>query len=103
MAINITDLKALAKACLSIVPTATGKDSEIELWINMAIADMKRLGIAVENKISDDLVKGAIMMYVRANFGNVNEKEKALCSTSYQMHVAEMSLSQEYKAVDANV
>lgn len=96
------ELKILAKQCLSIVSTATLKDNEIEMWIKMAMADMKRLGIDVTNKLDDDLVIGAIMMYVKGNFGNTDIKEKELCQKAYILHVKEMSLSCEYRVGDSN-
>lgn len=97
------ELKVLAKECLSIVPTATAKDGEISLWVNMALADMKRQGIDTVNNLNDDLVKGAVMMYVRGNFGNTDIKEKELCQKSYNQHVAELSLSEGYKEVESDV
>lgn len=85
-------LKTLAKQCLSIISSSNIKDDEIEMWINMAIADMKRLGIDVEDSSKKDLIEGAIMMYVKGNFGNTDISEKELCQSSYKMHLAELQL-----------
>ena len=92
---RVAELKVLAKECLSIVSTSRIKDKEIELWVKMAIEDMKRLGIDVENDTREDLIKGAIMMYVRANFGNTDVREKEICQSSYNIHVAELQVSSE--------
>ena len=91
----IAELRRLAKECLSIIQTSNIKDNEIELWIKMAIQDMQRLGIDVDNDKRKDLINGAIMMYVRANFGSTSIEEKELCQSSYNMHVAELQVSKE--------
>ena len=48
-----TDLKKLAKECLSIVDTSTLKDNEIVLFINAGVLDLKRQGIDAESKIQE--------------------------------------------------
>lgn len=85
-----------AKECLSIVPTATAKDNEIKMLINSAINDMKRLNIDVEGNITDELVVCAIMMYVKAYFGNTNAKEKELCQKSYSHFLSSLANTNEY-------
>lgn len=109
---NIDSLKIKAKQVLSIVNTSTVKDAEIEMWINSAILDMKRQGIEViveitENNettlsIKDDLVTGAIMMFVKANFGNTDIKEKELAQKTYSLLCTNLSLSSDYKEEDIN-
>ena len=96
MSRTIEELLPLAKEVLSIIPTATAKDNEIRMLINSAIKDMDRLDIDTENKISDELVKCAIMMYVKANFGNTNEKEKMLCQKSYSLFLSNLANTSEY-------
>lgn len=100
MAIDITTLKTLTKQCLSIVATATAKDSEIEMWINAGIKDMKRQGINVESNIDDGLIQGTIVMYVKANFGFVDLKEKELAKRTYRDLCTNLSLSNAYLEVD---
>lgn len=95
-----TELKKLTKQCLSIVDTSTLKDDEIVLYINAAILDLKRLGIDSENKIQDQLVQAAIVMYVKANFGMCDVKEKELAEKRYKDMINNMSLSSEYKVGD---
>lgn len=98
------ELKKLAKQCLSIVDTSTLKDGEIELWINSGIKDLVRLEIDAENKITDPLIQGAVIMFVKANFGMVDIKEKELAQETYSLLCDKLSLSKEYriKEVDSN-
>lgn len=97
------ELKSLVKQCLSIIPTATAKDDEIEMWINAGINDMERQGINVTTNISDGLIQGTIVMFVKGNFGFVEAKEKELASTTYNQLCTNLSLSSKYKLeVDDN-
>ena len=90
------ELLILAKQCLSIVSTATLKDEEIKMLIQAGIADLKRQGITASDDIEDSLIKSAIVMYVKANFGNVDIKEKELAQKTYSLICANLGLSQEY-------
>jgi len=94
------DLLETAKQCLSIVPTATLKDAEIEMLINAGQADLQRQGINVNT--NNDLVKSAIIMFVKANFGNVDIKEKELAQKTYSLLCANLGLSSDYKESDSN-
>ena len=96
-------LLKLAKQCLSIVETATLKDEEIKMLIQAAIADLTRQGIKASEKTEDSLIKSAIVMFVKANFGNVDVKDKELAQRTYSLLCANLGLSQDYKAVDNNV
>ena len=99
-----TDLKKLTKQCLSIIDTSTLKDGEIMLLINAGVLDMKRQGIDSENKIKDDLIQAGIVMYVKANFGMCDVKEKELAQERYIQLCNNLSLSSDYKIkeVDSN-
>ena len=99
-----TNLKKLTKQCLSIIDTSTLKDDEIMLFINAGVLDMKRQGIDSENKIKDDLIQAAIVMYVKANFGMCDVKEKELAQERYITLCNNLSLSSDYKIkeVDSN-
>ena len=88
------------KQCLSIVETATLKDEEIKMWIQSGIAELVRQGINDYEKTEDSLIKSAIVMYVKANFGNVDIKEKELAQRTYSLLCNNLSLSEEYKVVD---
>lgn len=90
------ELLKLAKQCLSIVETATLKDDEIKMLIASAIADLNRQGIKATNLTSDALIQSAIMMFVKANFGNVDIKEKELAQRTYGLLCANLGLSEEY-------
>ena len=90
------------KQCLSIVETATLKDDEIVMWINAGIADLNRQGIIATENTQDSLIKSAITMYVKANFGNVDIKEKELAQSRYSLICNNLSLSCDYKEVDSN-
>lgn len=92
-----TDLKDLAKECLSIVDTSTLKDKEIFLFINAGILDMNRQGIDARNNIKNSLVQAGIVMFVKANFGMVDIKEKQLAENAYNTICHNLSLSSEYK------
>lgn len=96
------ELLKTAKQCLSIVETATLKDSEIKMLINAGIADLNRQGIVVDEDTENDLVKSAIIMFVKANFGNVDIKEKELAQKTYSLLCNNLGLSSDYKESDSN-
>ena len=64
-------------------------DSEIQMWINAALADMERVGIMKEllgnsnGDLKDSLVKAAVTCYVRANYG-YDVEERAQFDESYR-------------------
>lgn len=93
-------LLKLAKQCLSIVESATLKDEEIKMLINAGKADLERQGISSDT--SNDLIKSAIIMFVKANFGNVDIKEKELAQRTYSLLCANLGLSSDYKESDSN-
>ena len=96
------ELLELIKQCLSIVATSTMKDEEIKMLINAGIADLNRQGIVASVGTTDSLVKSAIVMFVKANFGNVDIKEKELAQRTYSLLCSNLSLSEDYKVVDSN-
>ena len=98
----MNQLLKTTKQCLSIVETATLKDKEIEMLINAGIADLQRQGIDAYEDTDNDLVKSAIVMFVKSNFGNVDIKEKELAQRTYSLLCTNLSLSSEYKVVDNN-
>ena len=95
-------LLKLVKQCLSIVETATLKDEEIKMLILAGIADLNRQGILATQDTNDALIKSAIVMFVKANFGNVDIKEKELAQRTYSLLCANLGLSEDYKVVDDN-
>lgn len=94
----MSELLKLCKQCLSIVETSTYKDDEIRLLIKMAMSDLKRQGIDVN--VNDSLIQGTIAMFVKANFGMVDIKEKELAQRTYNLLCNNLSLSSEYKEVE---
>lgn len=96
------ELLKTVKQCLSIVETTTLKDEEIKMLIQAGIADLNRQGIKASEKAEDSLVKSAIVMFVKANFGNVDIKEKELAQRTYSLLCNNLSLSEDYKVVDSD-
>lgn len=96
----MNELLSLAKQCLSIIETATLKDDEIKMWIKAGIADLTRQGIEADT--SNELVKSAIVMFVKANFGIVDIKEKELAQKTYSLLCCNLGLSSKYKEVEDN-
>lgn len=90
------EIKGLVKECLSIIPNATAKDNEINMLIQSAIKDMERVGINAQENLTNELVRCAIIMYVKSYFGNTNIKEKELCQKSYSFFISSLSSSEEY-------
>lgn len=97
---HTSEMKGLAKQCLSIAATSIGKDDEVVMWIDAAVSDMIRQGIDVAGNITDGLVQGTIVMYVKANFGFVDAKEKENAQKAYIRSVSQLSLSEKYKLVE---
>ena len=95
-------LLKLVKQCLSIVETATLKDEEIKMLIQAGIADLKRQGIKASEDTEDSLIKSAIVMFVKSNFGNVDIKEKELAQRTYSLLCANLGLSEDYEEGDSN-
>lgn len=91
------ELLKTTKQSLSIIETATLKDEEIKMLIQAAIADLKRQGINACENTKDSLVKSAIIMFVKANFGNVDIKQKELSQKTYSLLCTNLSLSEKYK------
>lgn len=95
-------LLKITKQCLSIVETATLKDEEIKMLIKAGIADLRRIEINATENTEDSLIQSAIVMFVKANFGNTDIKEKELAQRTYSLLCNNLSLSKEYKVVDNN-
>lgn len=85
----------LAKQCLSIASDANLKDDEIKMWILSGIKDLKRQDIKVDLK--NPLIQAATVMFVKANFGMVDIKEKELAQKTYNSLCNNLSLSSDFK------
>lgn len=94
------ELIELSKESLSILSSSTIKDGEIEMWIKAGKEDLKRQDI--NSELDNPLIKSAIVMFVKANFGNVDIKEKELSQRTYNLLCHNLGLSSDYKVVDSN-
>lgn len=94
---KISELISLAKECLSIVESSTMKDKEIQMLIESAITDLKRLKINVETRIDDNLIKNTIIIYVKAHFGDGDINKKTEYLKRYKANLRELQFSEEYK------
>ena len=98
----MNELLKTTKQCLSIVETATLKDEEIKMLIKAGVEDLRRQGINASVATQNDLIKSAIIMFVKSNFGNVDIKEKELAQRTYSLLCNNLGLSSDFKAVDSN-
>lgn len=96
------ELLKTTKQCLSIVESATLKDEEIKMLINAGLEDLKRQGINANEKTNNDLIKSSIIMFVKANFGNVDIKEKELAQKTYSLLCNNLSLSSDFKIKESD-
>lgn len=87
------------KTALRISINNTAFDSEIADLIAAARADLMLAGVllAKANDDNDPLIKRAITVYVKANFGWNNPDAERL-QQSYDMLKSHLALSQEYTA-----
>ena len=91
----MNELLSLAKEVLGIAQTSTAKDSSILMILNAAISDITRAGIKVDT--SNHLIRNAMMLYLKANFGISSPDDKAKYMETYQLHLTNLSLSSEYR------
>ena len=94
---KISELISLAKECLSIVESSTMKDKEIQMLIESAVTDLKRLKIDVETCIDDNLIRNTIIIYVKAHFGDGDINKKTEYLKRYKANLRELQFSEEYK------
>lgn len=95
----IVELLSLAKQTLGIISTATAKDNEIQMILEAGIKDLTRAGVEVDT--SNQLVRNALMTYVKANFGISNPTDKEKFMESYRLFLSDLSLSEGYKKEEA--
>lgn len=93
---NINQLLDLAKQMLGIASASTAKDDYIRTIIQAGIKDMERAGVDVETRF-DELSTNTVLTYVKANFGISNPDDKAKYLESYQLSLANLCLSNDYK------
>lgn len=93
-------LLSKAKQCLSIIESATAKDEEIKMLIAAGEADLKRQGI--DTTKNSELIDMTVIMFVKANFGNTDIKEKELAQKTYSLLCNQLGLSSDYKVGDSD-
>lgn len=92
-----------AKQFVSIVDTSTLKDDEIKTLIEAGKLELNRSGININYNYNqkensyDSLIKTAILFFVKANFGNVDLKEKEYALRTFNTLEQSLSLSDGYK------
>lgn len=96
------DFLKKTKQCLSIVETVTLKDEEIKMLIKAGIEDLKRIGINATENTDNALIQSTIIMFVKANFGNTDIKEKEQAQKTYSLLCNNLSLSTDYKESGSN-
>ena len=94
---NISEYQNLVKQCLSIAENSNAKDEEIAMWIAAAVEDLVRQDIDVASNIANGLIQGAIVMFVKSNFGMCDISEKKLAKETYQNICINLSLSLSFK------
>ncbi|MET1247651.1 head-tail connector protein [Sporolactobacillus sp. STCC-11] len=96
----------LADIKLSLRITNAAFDTEIDSLIAAAQRDLIRAGLSadqVNSESADPLIRQAITLYVKANFGLDNEDSDKY-QRSYGLLRNELTMSQDYlQAGDANV
>lgn len=95
------DLLIVAKQFLSIVETSTLKDAEINSLIEAGKLELERVNIDVSGRY-DSLIETTILMFVKANFGNVNLKEKEYARRSFESLIESLSLSSKYLKAESS-
>ena len=82
--------------------TNTAHDTELTDLINAAIADLKLTGITAESAVTTDtLIKRAVMIYVKTNFGWDNTDMEKL-QKSYDLLKWHLTLSGDYSFYKIN-
>lgn len=94
---NRVQLLKLVKECLSIVDSSSLKDKELNMLIDSAITDLKRVNIDVDNHLEDNLVQNTIVIYVKAHFGDGDINKRIEYLKRYKANLRELQFSEEYQ------
>lgn len=86
----------LVKQSLAIVSTATSRDAELTALISAGKQDLTRQGINL-NAEPSDLINATIIMFVKANFGMVDDRQKEYARKTYNLLCQNLGLSDEFK------
>lgn len=71
-------------------------DKDVEQHCEVAIADLKRIGVSDKylSDCTDPLIRGAILTYVKANYGSNPDREKIMLA--YDMFLTKIKGSRRY-------
>ena len=89
-------LLELVKQSLAIVSTSTARDTELNSLISAAKQDLQRQGINI-NVTPSDLINATITMFVKANFGMLDDRQKENAKETYILLCQNLGLSGTYK------
>lgn len=67
-------------------------DPEISLWVDAALADMRRIGVPesmLDENNMDRLIRGAVTLFVKGHFGYDNDEAERF-DESYQQMVKDI-------------
>jgi hypothetical protein len=97
----------LEDARIAVRVTSIVTDPELEMWVNAAIADMRRCGVKdalldEEAETFDPLVRSAVILYVKANYGFDNSEAPRFMS-AYRATVAGLLNSRANEYLDPEV
>lgn len=76
------------RVCLRVTHDAT--DSEIQMWIDAALEDMRRCGVReymLDENTMNSLARSAVTCFVKANYGYDNSEAERFIE-SYRMMLA---------------
>lgn len=76
----------LEKARKRLRITTTSLDTDIQQLIDEAVDDIKRIGI--DTGTVTPLIEGAVLCYVKANFGSNPDRDKLM--ESYDMYLTKL-------------
>lgn len=80
---------------------STAYDPELQIYINSALYDMKRLNIVFNEEDPEDEVISAVICFVKANMGTSDVKNKEHFKTMYNDFIDRLRLdSSKMKAGD---
>lgn len=79
-------MSLLDDARVAVRVTSIATDSELQMWVDAAIADMRRCGVRdelldEEAETFDPMVRSAVICYVKANYGYDNAEAPRFTAT----------------------
>jgi hypothetical protein len=94
-------------ARVAVRVTTSATDTELEAWVDAAIADMRRCGVKdalldEQSETFDPLVRSAVILYVKANYGFDNSEAPRFMA-AYRATVAGLLNSRANEYLDPEV